>query len=117
MVDLTGKVSIVTGAGQGIGRAYAEALAEVGATVAREGIEFGVTSRELAVGGQLVSIRGLIGEYSDLFLPLFGSYQAGNAITGRLISFALSTVWTQTRSVFQVTSSKSLGCAVRNPKA
>lgn len=54
-------------------------VAEVGATVAREGIEFGVTSRELAVGGQLVSIRGLIGEYSDLFLPLFGSYQAGNA--------------------------------------
>ena len=54
-------------------------VAEVGATVAREGIEFGVTSRELAVGGQLVSVRGLIGEYSDLFLPLFGSYQAGNA--------------------------------------
>ena len=47
-------------------------VAEVGATVAREGLEFGVTSRELAVGGQLVSIRGLLGEYSDLFLPLFG---------------------------------------------
>jgi dihydrofolate synthase / folylpolyglutamate synthase len=54
-------------------------VAEVGATVAREGLEFGVTSRELAVGGQLVSIRGLLGEYSDLFLPLFGAYQAGNA--------------------------------------
>ena len=54
-------------------------VAEVGATVAREGIEFGVTSRELAVGGQLVSIRGLLGEYSDLFLPLFGAYQAANA--------------------------------------
>ncbi len=54
-------------------------VAKVGATVAREGIEFGVTSRELAVGGQLVSIRGLLGEYGDLFLPLFGAYQAGNA--------------------------------------
>src|SRR6266704_5166035 len=54
-------------------------VATVGATVAREGLEFGVTSRELAVGGQLVSIRGLLGEYSDLFLPLFGRYQAGNA--------------------------------------
>jgi len=54
-------------------------VATVGATVAREGIEFGVTSRELAVGGQLVSIRGLLGEYGDLFLPLFGAYQAGNA--------------------------------------
>jgi dihydrofolate synthase/folylpolyglutamate synthase len=53
--------------------------AQVGATVAREGLEFGVTSRELAVGGQLLSIRGLLGGYDELFLPLFGAYQAGNA--------------------------------------
>ncbi len=52
---------------------------EVGATVAREGLEFGVLSRELAVGGQRLTIRGLLGEYHDLFLPLFGAYQAGNA--------------------------------------
>jgi len=52
---------------------------KVGASVAREGIEFGVLSRELAVGGQRLSIRGLLGEYHDLFLPLFGAYQAGNA--------------------------------------
>ena len=52
---------------------------KVGASVAREGIEFGVISRELAVGGQNLAIRGLLGEYHDLFLPLFGSYQAGNA--------------------------------------
>jgi dihydrofolate synthase/folylpolyglutamate synthase len=53
--------------------------AEVGATVAREGLEFGVLSRELAVGGQRLAIRGLLGEYDDLFLPLFGSHQAANA--------------------------------------
>jgi dihydrofolate synthase / folylpolyglutamate synthase len=53
--------------------------AEVGASVAREGIEFGVTSRELAVGGQLLGIRGLLGSYEELFLPLFGAHQAGNA--------------------------------------
>jgi dihydrofolate synthase / folylpolyglutamate synthase len=62
--------------------AAAEALlrraAEVGATVAREGIEFGVVSRELAVGGQQVAIRGLLGDYPDIYLPLFGAYQAGN---------------------------------------
>ncbi len=51
----------------------------VGASVAREGIEFGVLSRELAVGGQQLSIRGLLGEYHDLYLPLFGAYQAANA--------------------------------------
>ena len=52
---------------------------KVGASVAREGIEFGVISRELAVGGQNLAIRGLLGEYHDLYLPLFGSYQAANA--------------------------------------
>ena len=53
--------------------------AEVGASVAREGLEFGVTSRELAVGGQRLSIHGLRGDYDDLLLPLYGEYQAGNA--------------------------------------
>jgi dihydrofolate synthase/folylpolyglutamate synthase len=52
---------------------------EVGATVAREGVEFGVLSDEQAVGGQLLSLRGLRGTYSDVFLPLYGRYQAGNA--------------------------------------
>jgi dihydrofolate synthase / folylpolyglutamate synthase len=52
---------------------------EVGATVAREGLEFGVTRRELAVGGQVLGIHGLLGDYDDLFLPLFGAHQAGNA--------------------------------------
>jgi len=52
---------------------------EVGATVAREGVEFGVLSHEQAVGGQQLALRGLRGTYEDIFLPLFGSYQAGNA--------------------------------------
>lgn len=34
---------------------------EVGATVAREGMEFGVVRRDLAVGGQMVTLRGLAG--------------------------------------------------------
>jgi dihydrofolate synthase/folylpolyglutamate synthase len=37
-----------------------------------------VLSRELAVGGQQVSIRGLLGDYPDLYLPLFGAHQASN---------------------------------------
>jgi dihydrofolate synthase/folylpolyglutamate synthase len=53
--------------------------AEVGATVVREGLEFGVVRRELAVGGQQLAIRGLRGSYDDLFLPLFGAHQAVNA--------------------------------------
>ncbi len=53
--------------------------AEVSATVAREGLEFGVLSRELAVGGQLLSLRGLRAGYDEVLLPLFGAHQAGNA--------------------------------------
>ncbi|MDH6118767.1 folylpolyglutamate synthase/dihydrofolate synthase family protein [Kitasatospora sp. GAS204B] len=53
---------------------------EVDATVAREGLEFGVLSREIAVGGQLITLRGLGGgEYSDIFIPLHGEHQAHNA--------------------------------------
>ena len=47
--------------------------------VAREGLEFGVMARTLAVGGQLLSLRGLAGEYDDVFLPLLGAHQAHNA--------------------------------------
>ncbi|MFD6953271.1 dihydrofolate synthase [Nocardiopsis sp. TSRI0078] len=53
--------------------------AEIGAQVAREGFEFGVTSREVAVGGQQIAVKGLTGSYENLFLPLFGAHQAGNA--------------------------------------
>ena len=45
----------------------------------REGIEFSVAKRSLAVGGQLVTINGVHGVYEDIFIPLYGSHQAGNA--------------------------------------
>lgn len=53
--------------------------AEVEATVAREGLEFGVLSRELAVGGQRLKLQGLGGVYDEIFLPLHGAHQASNA--------------------------------------
>lgn len=53
--------------------------AEVGAIVAREGIEFGVRSRVPAVGGQMLSLQGLRGTYDEVFLPLYGAHQAQNA--------------------------------------
>lgn len=52
---------------------------EVDATVAREGMEFGVAHREIAVGGQMLTLRGLGGEYEQIFLPLHGEHQAQNA--------------------------------------
>jgi dihydrofolate synthase/folylpolyglutamate synthase len=54
---------------------------EVEAVVAREGTEFGVLERRVAVGGQQVRLQGLGGEYDEVFLPLFGAHQAQNAAT------------------------------------
>ena len=53
--------------------------AEVGAELAVEGVHFGVTSRSVALGGQLVTIEGLGGTYEDVFLPLHGAHMASNA--------------------------------------
>lgn len=51
----------------------------VGADVAREGIEYSVISRSIAVGGQLLTIQGAKDVYSDIFIPLHGKHQASNA--------------------------------------
>jgi folylpolyglutamate synthase/dihydropteroate synthase len=56
-------------------------VVETGAAVAREGIEYGVLSRDVAVGGQQIGIRGLHGVYDEIYLPLFGEHQASNAAT------------------------------------
>lgn len=52
---------------------------DLGVPVAREGVEFDVLDRQLAVGGQQVTVRGLTAEYDDVMLPLHGAHQAGNA--------------------------------------
>jgi dihydrofolate synthase/folylpolyglutamate synthase len=44
-----------------------------------EGVEFGVESRTVAVGGQMVTIQGIAGRYPDLLVPLHGAHQAQNA--------------------------------------
>lgn len=55
--------------------------AEVGADVAREGVEYSVISRAVAIGGQLLTIQGLKGVYDEIFIPLHGKHQASNAAT------------------------------------
>ncbi len=53
---------------------------EVQAAVAREGLEFGVVERRIAVGGQFLTLQGLGGMYDEIFLPLHGAFQAQNAV-------------------------------------
>ena len=47
----------------------------------REGLDFALLRRDVAVGGQFLTIQGLGGTYEDLFLPLYGRHQASNATT------------------------------------
>lgn len=60
-------------------RPLLERSAEMGATLAREGSEFGLIERTQAVGGQVLVLQGLKARYEELFLPLFGAHQAQNA--------------------------------------
>jgi dihydrofolate synthase/folylpolyglutamate synthase len=57
----------------------ASASAQMEAPTALEGVHFGVLERVVAVGGQQLTLRGLGGDYAEVFLPLFGAHQAHNA--------------------------------------
>jgi dihydrofolate synthase / folylpolyglutamate synthase len=74
-----GSVAVLAAQDRAVAEILVERCVEVGAQIAREGAEFGVRERELAVGGQRISLEGLAGAYDDIFLPLHGEHQASNA--------------------------------------
>jgi dihydrofolate synthase/folylpolyglutamate synthase len=49
------------------------------ASVALERVDFALESTTVAVGGQVIDVRGRAGEYRGLYLPLYGDHQAQNA--------------------------------------
>ena len=63
-----------------VAQVLADRANEVGARISFEGNDFGLLTRDVAVGGQQLSIRGLGGDYDDLFLPLHGAHQAHNTV-------------------------------------
>ncbi|OZM79373.1 dihydrofolate synthase [Pseudonocardia sp. MH-G8] len=74
-----GAVAVLAAQDKPVADVLLERCAEVDAQVAREGVEFGVREREIAVGGQRLTLQGLGGTYDDIFLPLHGEHQANNA--------------------------------------
>ncbi|MFH8615487.1 bifunctional folylpolyglutamate synthase/dihydrofolate synthase [Streptomyces sp. NPDC017979] len=88
---------------------------EVDATVAREGMEFGVVTREVAVGGQLLTLRGLGGEYPDVFLPLYGAHQAHNAAVALAAVEAFFGVGAEHARVLDLDTIRSAFAAVTTP--
>lgn len=74
-----GSIAVLAQQDVSVAEVLLERSVEVDASVVREGLEFGVLARAMAVGGQVVVLRGLAAEYDDVFLPLFGEHQAHNA--------------------------------------
>ena len=54
--------------------------AELGVPVIREGVDFALLNRQLAVGGQVIRLESAGGPVGDLFLPLYGEAMARNAV-------------------------------------
>jgi len=84
-----GSVAVLAAQDKRVAEVLLERCAEVGAQVAREGAEFGVVERELAVGGQRLELQGLSGRYDEIFLPLHGEHQASNAAVALAAAEAL----------------------------
>jgi dihydrofolate synthase/folylpolyglutamate synthase len=74
-----GSVAVLAQQSPEVARVLAARSVGVDATVAREGMEFGVLQRDIAVGGQQLKLQGLGGVYDQVFLPLHGAHQSRNA--------------------------------------
>ena len=83
--DLAGKVAVVTGAGQGLGRAYAVALARAGASVVVNDLDLRAAEETAALAGErAIAVGGDVGERA-----------AADALVGtrRRSRSAVSTPW------------------------
>jgi len=49
------------------------------ATMSIEAVDFALESTTVAVGGQVIDVRGRAGRYEGVYLPLYGDHQAQNA--------------------------------------
>jgi dihydrofolate synthase/folylpolyglutamate synthase len=79
------------------------------ATVAIERVDFAVESTTVAVGGQVLDIRGRAGRYEGVYLPLYGDHQAQNAAVA--VAAVESFLGDGTRALSQDVVSEGLGTA------
>ncbi|MGA1705584.1 MAG: bifunctional folylpolyglutamate synthase/dihydrofolate synthase [Candidatus Nanopelagicaceae bacterium] len=74
-----GSITVLSAQEMVAAKVLLERCIEVESAPLREGIEFSLSSREIALGGQLISVDGVNGKYREIFLPLHGLHQAHNA--------------------------------------
>ena len=74
-----GSIAVVARQHPEVDAVIAARAAEVGARVLREGGDFGLIDRTLAVGGQVLRLETVSGPASGLVLPVHGEHMAHNA--------------------------------------
>lgn len=82
------------------------------AQVSIERVDFAVESTTVAVGGQVVDLRGRAGRYEGVYLPLYGDHQAQNAAVA--VAAVESFLGDGTRALAQDVVADGLG-AVTSP--
>ncbi len=75
-----GSQVVVAGQEPSAARAILRRCAELGVPVSREGVDFALLDRQMAVGGQVIRLESAGGPVGDLYLPLFGRAMASNAV-------------------------------------
>ncbi len=74
-----GSTAVLAAQSGEVARVLLQRCADVGARVAREGVDFSVLERTPAVGGQALRLDTAGGPVGDILLPLFGAHMAQNA--------------------------------------
>jgi len=70
---------VIAAQDEAVSEVLSERITEVRAIAFREGTDFGLMDRQIAVGGQMLSLLGIGGRIDEVFVPLFGEHQAHNA--------------------------------------
>ncbi len=95
MTDLSGRICLVTGATRGIGRATAEGLARMGATVLVHGRDAALVEtvcREISVSSEHGEADGFIAEISAHSRKLPGSQPKSGIVTSGSMCWSITLV-------------------------
>ena len=71
---------VLAGQDPAVASVLLERCVELGIPVVREGVDFSLLDRQMAVGGQVVRLESAGGPVGDLYLPLYGGAMARNAV-------------------------------------
>ncbi|HIT75684.1 MAG TPA: dihydrofolate synthase, partial [Candidatus Avipropionibacterium avicola] len=74
-----GAMAVLAGQSREVAEVLLARCADVGAMPYREGVDFSLLDRTVAVGGQVVRLQAAGGPVEDVMLPLHGAHQARNA--------------------------------------